>query len=112
MCQSKVHPCLLVPLGKEGLFLLYHSFRTSCLQAIAQSLGGEGLVGDIPECLGHINSSVSLPRADKALCMANICRGELKETTTKRLGEVRTMFRTKPRDCVNTMASGSCNMIS
>jgi hypothetical protein len=76
------------------------------------SLGTEGLVGDIGKDLGHINSYVNLPRADKVLCMMNVGRRKLGRTTTKRLRKMRTMFRVKPRDCANAMASRSCNIAS
>jgi len=71
----------------------------------------ERLVGDSPKGLGHIHSSINLPRADKTLCMAYVGWGELGRTTTKRLREVRTMFRTKPRDSTNAMASRSSNLL-
>jgi len=72
----------------------------------------ERLVGDIPESLSHIHSCISLPRADKTLCMTDVGWGKLSRATTQRLGEVRAMFRAKPRDSTKTMASRSCNTLS
>src|SRR5204863_7394201 len=112
VCQSKVHPFLPVPLGKEGLFLLHHSLHPSYLEAITNSLGREGLVGDIPKGLGHIHSCVNLSRANETLCMTNVGSGKLGRTSTKGLRKVRTMFRLKPRDSANAMTSRSCNMAS
>jgi hypothetical protein len=59
---------------------------------------------------GNINSSFSLPRADKVLCMMDVGRGELSRTTTKGFIEMRTMLRAKPRDCGNVITSRSCNI--
>jgi len=75
-------------------------------------LGVERLVGDSPKGLGHIHSSISLPRADKSLCMAYVGWGELGRMTTKRCREVRAMFRVKPRDSTNAMASRSSNFLA
>ena len=76
------------------------------------SLGRKGLVGNISKGLGHIHSSVNLPRADEALCMTDVDRGKLGRTTTKGLREMRAIFRAKLRDCANAINSGSCNMAS
>jgi hypothetical protein len=75
-------------------------------------LSSEGLVGDIPKGFGHINSSVNLPRADEVLCMAYVGRRKLGRTTTKRLREVRAMFRAKPRDSTKAITSRGCNVAS
>jgi hypothetical protein len=71
----------------------------------------EGLVGDITKGLCHIYSSISLPRADKTLCKTDIGCRKLGRATTRRLREMRAMFRAKPRDSSNTIASRSCNML-
>jgi len=97
-----------MPLGEEGLFLLGYSLQTSCLEVTAHSLGRERLVGDIPKGFGNIHSSVSLLRADKALCMANVGWGKLRRTTITRLKKVRMMFRAKLRDCTKAIGSTSC----
>jgi hypothetical protein len=75
-------------------------------------LGTDRLVGDIPKSFGHINSSVSLPRADETLCIVNIGGGKLGGTTTNGLREMTTMLGVKSRDCANAMASRSCNVAS
>jgi hypothetical protein len=108
VCQGKVHPCLSMPLGEEGLFLLCHSLQASCFEATTHSLHREGLVGDIPKCFGNIHSSISLPRADKTLCMTDVGWGKLGRTTTKRLREVRAMFRMKLRHCTKAILGSSC----
>src|SRR4051795_579653 len=110
MSQSKVHPLSPVPLGEKRLFLLHYSLHSSCFEAITNSLDRERLVGDIPEDFGYIHSSINLPKADETLCMTNVGRGKFGRTSTKRLREVRAMFRTKPRDSANAMTSRSCNM--
>jgi hypothetical protein len=51
------------------------------------------LVIDMGKRFGHTNSSFSLARADKVLCMMNVCRGELSRMTTKGFIEVRMMLR-------------------
>jgi hypothetical protein len=71
----------------------------------------EGLVGDIAEGLGHIYSCISLPRADKTLRKANIGSRKLGRAATRRLREMRAMFRVKPRDSSNAITSRSCNML-
>jgi len=68
----------------------------------------ERLVDDSPKGLGHIHSSISLPRADKSLCMAYVGWGELGRTTTTRLRKVRTIFRAKLRDCTKAIRSTGC----
>jgi hypothetical protein len=50
------------------------------------------LVDDIPKCFCHINSSVSLSRADEVLCMTNVGRGKLERIATKRFRKVMLRF--------------------
>src|SRR5204862_5247903 len=109
VCQSKVHPLLPMFFGKEGLFLFHHSFHPNYFKAVTHSLSMERLVGDVRESLGHIHSSISLSRTDKTLCKTNVGCRKLGRMTTRRLREMRAMFRTKPRDGSNAIASGSCN---
>jgi hypothetical protein len=72
----------------------------------------ERLVIDISKSFSHIHSCISLSRADKMLCIADIGRGKLRRATTKGLKEVRMIFRAKPRDSTNTMGSRGCNTLS
>jgi len=95
-------------LGEEGFFLLGYSLQTSSFEVMAHSLGRERLVGDISKNFGNSHSSVSLPRTDKALCMANVGWRKLRRTTTTRFEKVRTMFRVKLRDCIKAIGSTSC----
>ena len=75
------------------------------------SLGMERLVGDIGKGFGNFNSCFCLPRADKTLCMMDVCWGKLGGATTRRFIEVRTVFRVKPRDGTKTIYSRSCNIL-
>src|SRR3954452_7777170 len=96
MSQSKVHPLPPVPLGEKRFFFFCHSLHSSYFEAITNSLSRERLVGDIPEDFSYIHSSINLSRADEMLCMMNVGRGKFGRTSTKRLREVRAMFRMKP----------------
>jgi len=44
--------------------------------------------------------------------MMNVGRGKLRWMTTKGLREMRTMFRAKPRDSTNAMASRISNLLA
>src|SRR5436190_5308994 len=101
VCQSKVHPLLPMFFGKEGLFLFHHSFHPNYFKAVTHSLSMERLVGDVRKSLGHIHSSISLSRTNKTLCKTNVGCRKHGRTTTRRLREMRAMFRTKPRDGSN-----------
>ena len=71
------------------------------------SLGRYGLLVDIGNGFGHINSSRSLSRANKVDCMVNIGRGKFRRMTSNRFREVRVMFRMKLRDGTNAITSGT-----
>ena len=82
VAQGKVHVCKPVMLGKQGAFLLHHSFHTSHFQVATDSFMGEGLIGDGLKGVGNLGGIISLPRVDKMGGMVNVSWGKFQWTTT------------------------------
>ena len=69
---------------------------------------GEGLVGDVAESFGDLNSIFCLVSGDKMDSMTNIGRGKLEWATTNGLLKPRMLFRVKSRDGGRVNTSSSC----
>ena len=72
----------------------------------ANGFGGEGLVNDVLECFGDLDSILSLPGGDEMNSMSCVGRGELGRMTTWRLLKGRTMLGVKSKDGAGVEASG------
>ena len=59
------------------LFRSDHSLHTSFLQVEGDHIGREGLVDNVGEGFGHLNSIFSFDRGDEMLSMSDIGRGKL-----------------------------------
>ena len=59
--------CFAMPGRKEGVFWLDHSLHTSFLQVEVDHIGREGLVDNIGEGFGHLDSIFSFARGDEML---------------------------------------------
>ena len=64
-----------MPGRKKGAFYLDHSLHTSFLQV--DHIGREGLVDNVGEGFGHLDSIFSFARGDEMLSMLDIGRGKL-----------------------------------
>ena len=107
MADSKVHPLLPVVPAEHGPLLLHHCFVTSLLQFQADSLRGEGLIGDGLEKFGDLCGVFSLSRVNKATGMANISVREFGWMATMGLRNIRTVLRPDPSNSGGVMASSS-----
>jgi len=88
-----------VTFAEEWLLSEDNSFHSSCiLQVSVNSLGGEGLVGNILQCFGHLTCGVDLSGGDEIGGMMNIGSGEFGRTSTQRFLKRRASFGAKSGD--------------
>jgi hypothetical protein len=59
------------------VFLLYHNLHTSFVQVLADSIWVEGLIDDIGERFGHLDSILGPVSRDEVDGMVDIGRGKL-----------------------------------
>ena len=84
--------------------MLHHRLYISLSKVTTNGLGGDGLVLDILECLGNLNSIFSLFSAQKPNSMTYVSGGNDGWTTSRGFGKVRAVFGANATDSgrVNT----------
>jgi hypothetical protein len=85
-----------MPNREKRMFGLNYSLHARLFQVLVDCIGVERLIDDIGECLGHLDSILSLASRDEMDSMVNIGRRKLGWMTSSRLLGLRTIFRAEP----------------